>query len=559
MADFQSTIYGNVMLQGGKFDTIGLFNINDVLHDTHGIVKDISFIDNDNKQLSVSVKSIYNITDGDLYILASLVGVDLNEDGDVIDPEDTKPMFMFRYDRLTKTARMVGDKTLKSTSPFHLVFTTADGSTDYWFRFNATHFMLFNLNTLAAETFATDTYVSEKIAAGSHPHTLITNCMGITEKNTTTTITAEAKKINTYLLEGVMPNIMNAYRFNKDDIINLRIPISATMIACITITHGSPFKLKMGILDISQGFTDTPLSTRLIDSTVLRSRSTDHDDIVIVSSFPTGKAVTAYSTYATITQLPTNQTLIATTSLKVTDTLKVNTKDQSRLLFIRKTDPSASTSTLYLGIVCNIKNSEEWSSKYFIDESRSFGRLDQTKGALKLDAQDGFETVIIFATDIGIHRINYDYGFLYSRIDEIEADDPSVTKKVLPNAPNIRLFGVSSSADKLEAYTNDPVRRVFIAKYRNAYATYHYDTDKFFVYPSTPLEDSYRADQYNALTGVLNVGDKAKALYDECFIDADIQNAGYMYLVNRVIALENNAKALEARVKALETAKESSA
>ena len=571
MSLHKTTLYGDVMLQGGKFDTIGLFNINDVLHDTHGIVKDISFVDNAGNTIEkVSVKSIHNVTGGNLYILASLIGVDLNKDGDTTDPEDTNPMFMFRYDRLTKTARMIGDK-LSSTSPFHLVFTTNDGSTDYWFRFNGSHFMLLNLNTLDKESFKTNDYVLAKVDAVSHPHKLADYTGG----------SLNAVNIPTYLSGGVMPNIMNAYRFSKNDsVINLRIPISPTMIACITITHGGDdeHELTMETLNLSSGFIAdpsngtlyTPSSTQLIDSTVLRSHYTytdantntnnDGDDLIIINAFPNDGSSphVDYNKYATITQLPTKHTLNATTSLKVTDALKKNTKENARLLFIRRID-SPTTSTLYLGLVCSVKNSvdETWSAKLFIDKS-SFGSLDQTKGCLKLDKQDGFEAVIIFATDSGIHRLNYGYGVLYEMIDKIENDKMATTGTILPSEPNRKLFGVSSSAGRLEAYTNDPVRRVFIAKYQYAYATYHYDTDRFFVYPSTPLEAEYRADQYNALTGVLNVGDKAKALYDECFIDADIQNAGYLYLVNRVIALENNAKALEARVKALESPKESS-
>ena len=128
---------------------------------------------------------------------------------------------------------------------------------------------------------------------------------------------------------------------------------------------------------------------------------------------------------------------------------------------------------------------------------------------------------------------------------EIDENNAPADNTILPDESHINLFNVDSTAGKLEAFTNDPIRRVFIAKYQNAYATYHYDKDVFYVYPSTPLEDEYRADAYYGLTGVLVVGNTANALYDECTIDADINNVGYLYLVNRVIELEKRVKALE--------------
>ena len=517
----KTTIYGDITLRGGELDTIGLFNINDILYDRHGVIKEISFTDSDGNSLDVDVKHIFTDDATDAFMLASV-----NNTG-----YDNNNIYVFRYNRLTRSATKIDIN--PSRSQVQCIIKAYESSTAYWFRFNATSFVLFNLDTLAMEPFNVDsTYVSSEQTA-SYNHTL-TNYIGNLNRD----------DINNYLSNGVLPKNMGVYKFDSNNVCAIRIPITETMMLYIRLIYGNPFKLSMGTVELSS-ILSSRILTHCMSNIVISSHGTNSDDIILFRQIPIGKSITGsdYTKYVTVTQIPNEYLLIGANSfIAYTDSSKTErTSLTNYLLFTRDPD----TSNLYLGITHDKESNGIYSSKCFIDKSTDFGVSEQIKGCLKLSDYDGFESVIIFATDNGIYRINYEYGFLYNKLMEIEKNNAPADNTILPDESRIRLFNIESTAGKLEAFTNDPIRRVFIAKYQNVYATYHYDKDVFYVYPSTPLEAEYRADAYYGLTGVLIVGNTANALYDECTIDADINNVGYLYLVNRVIELEKRVKALE--------------
>lgn len=517
----KTTIHGDVTLRGGELDTIGLFNINDILYDRHGVIKEISFTDNDGNSLDVNVKHIFTDDAADAFMLASV-----NNTG-----YDNNNIYVFRYNRLTRSATKIDIN--PSKSQVQCIIKALETSTAYWFRFNASSFALFNLDTLATEPFKVNTSYVSTAQTASYNHNLLNYTGGL-----------DANAINNYLSNGVLSKIMGTYKFDNN-VCGIRIPISATMILYIRLAYDDPFTLSMGTVDLSSILTARIL-THCISVTVINSHGTNSDDIILLRRSPVGNSITGsdYTKYVTVTQIPDKYLFIGAQSIVAyTDSSKsVRTSLTNYLLFVRDPD----TSILYMGITCDKESENDiYSSKCFIDKSVNFGVSEQIKGCLKLNDYDGFETVLIFATDNGIYRINYEYGFLYNKLMEIDENNAPADNTILPDESHINLFNVDSTAGKLEAFTNDPIRRVFIAKYQNAYATYHYDKDVFYVYPSTPLEDEYRADAYYGLTGVLVVGNTANALYDECTIDADINNVGYLYLVNRVIELEKRVKALE--------------